>query len=72
MKRIWAVLTVKEPLPVLTHATLSLPRCGEGDGPFYNAGSEWFYPSESYDHVERSAAYLRGLGYTVTVTRRAS
>jgi hypothetical protein len=59
-------LTVAEPFPVIP--SFPEPRCGEGKGPFFNAGATWHYPMHTKEHVERMAIHLRGLGYTVTVS----
>lgn len=60
-------LTVAEPFPVLCQVG-DEPRCGQAKGPFYAPGATWHYPMHTREHVERMATYLRGLGYTVTVS----
>ena len=66
----WVRTVIAEPFPVLYgHVNHGALGPGQGPGPFYAAGSEWFdlADAKTLAHREVAANGLRAMGYTVTV-----
>lgn len=66
----WIKTRIEEPFPVFYgHVGQKNVRCGEAEGPFYAAGSEYFtlYTPQNLAWKESTAEALRANGYTVSV-----